>query len=288
MSAMRSEKGFTLVELVVVIVLSTIVVSFAAMFIAGPVRGFADQVRRAELVDLAESSVRRMGRDIHRALPNSIRITNSGSTVALEMINTIDGARYRERPPPGDPSKRLQFAAADDAFNTMGEFTGISKPFSSTSHYLSVYNVGVPGADAYELANVITPPGTQIDIDTDSIAGEDNVTLSPAFRFAYGSPAQRIFLVDGPVSYLCDTAAGTLTRYAGYGIATSHTSRDSAAELLAAGATDTLVADQVDACSIAYAPGTSQRAGLVTLQLAIADAGEAVSLLHQVHVNNVP
>ena len=90
------------------------------------------------------------------------------------------------------------------------------------------------------------------------------------------------------MSYLCDTAAGTLTRYAGYSIATSHTSRDSAAELISAGATDTLVADQVSACSIAYAPGTSQRAGLVTLQLSIADAGESISLLHQVHVNNVP
>ena len=44
--------GFTLVELVVVIVLSTIVISFMAMFIAGPVRGYTDQVRRAELVDL--------------------------------------------------------------------------------------------------------------------------------------------------------------------------------------------------------------------------------------------
>ncbi len=285
---MRNASGFTLIELVVVIVLSTIVVSFMAMFIAGPIRGYTDQVRRAELVDLAETSLHRMSRDVHRALPNSIRVTGSGSVVALEMINTIDGVRYREKPPPDDATKQLDFTTSDDAFNSIGAFTGISKPFTSTSHYLSIYNVGVPGANAYELANVITPPGTQINIDADAVAGEDNVTLSPAFRFAYGSPAQRVFLVDGPLSYLCDLGAGTLTRYAGYSIAASQSNRDSAAELSAAGATNTLIASHISACSITYAPGTSQRAGLVTLQISIADSGETISLLHQVHVQNVP
>jgi MSHA biogenesis protein MshO len=285
---LSNEKGFTLIELVVVIVLSTIVVSFMAMFIVVPVQGYVDQVRRAELVDVAENSLSRIARDIHRALPNSIRVTSSGSVLALEMINTVDGVRYREQPPPDDDTKQLNFSAADDAFNSVGVFTGVSKPFSSSSHYLSVYNVGVPGANAYELVNVITPPGTQINIDTDAIAGEDNVTLSPAFQFAYGSPARRIFLVDGPLSYLCDLSAGTLTRYWGYSITGSQSNRDSAAELVAAGASDTLVADHVSACSIAYAPGTSQRAGLVTLQLAVTDTAETISLLHQVHVNNAP
>ena len=285
---MRNMKGFTLIELVVVIVLSTIVVSFMVMFIAGPVRAYTDQARRGELVDLAEGALRRVARDVRRALPNSVRVTTSGSVVALEMLNTIDGVRYREQPPPDDPAKQLDFAAADSAFNSVGTFTGISKPFSSTSHYLSVYNVGVTGADAYELANVITPPGTQIDIDADTVAGEDNVVMSPAFRFAYGSPARRIFLLDGPLSYLCDLSTGTLTRYSGYNVTASHSDRDSAAELIAAGAADTLIADQLASCAIAYAPGTSQRAGLVSLRLGIADVGETISLLHQVHVNNVP
>lgn len=285
---MKRARGFTLIELVVVIVLSAIVISFMAMFISGPVQGYTDQVRRAALVDVTDNSLRRMARDIRRALPNSIRVTTAGAVVAIEMINTVDGVRYRERPPPANPARILDFSAADDSFNTIGEFTAISKPFSSTQHYLSIYNVGVPGADAYELANVITPPGTQIDIAADALGGEDSVNLSPAFRFAYGSPQQRIFLVDGPVSYLCDPLSGTLTRYAGYSIAASQSQRDSAGELLGAGASSAVVANQVSACNMAYAPGTSQRAGLVSLQLAASDSGETISLLHQVHVNNVP
>lgn len=282
------QKGFTLVELVITITLTTIVVSFMALFISGPVRAYNDQGRRAELVDLAENSLRRVARDVRRALPNSVRVNASGSVVALEMLSTVDGARYRDRPPPGDPSKRLQFAAPDDAFNSVGSFRNISRPFSSNNHYLSIYNVGVPGADAYELANVITPPGTQIDIDADAVPGEDNVRVSPAFRFAFPSPGQRMFLVEGAVTYLCDTNAGTLARYSGYAITADQADRNSDAELLGAGAASTLVTNRVSACDMVYAPGTAQRAGLVSIALAVADAGETVSLLHQVHVDNVP
>lgn len=281
-------RGFTLIELVITIALSTIVVSFMAVFISGPVASYTDQSRRALLVDLAENSLRRIARDVRRALPNSVRVTLSGNATALELMNTVDGARYRNRPPPGDPSKRLQFSAPDDAFNSIGTFQNISKPFSSNSHFLSIYNVGVPGANAYELSNVITPPGTQIDIDDDSIPGEDNVRVSPAFNFAHASPGQRVFLVDGPVTYLCDRSAGTLVRYSGYSITADQTNRDSSAELLAAGANATLVANRVSDCTIAYAPGTSQRAGLVSIALAVSDTGETVTLLHQVHVDNVP
>jgi len=58
--------------------------------------------------------------------------------------------------------------------------------------------------------------------------------------------------------------------------------------LLAAGADATLVTNRVSNCSMTYAPGTSQRAGLVSIALAVTDTGETVSLLHQVHVDNVP
>ncbi len=284
----KNARGFTLVELVVTIVLSTIVVSFMAIFISGPVESYTHQVRRAELVDLAENSLRRIARDIRRALPNSVRLNSSGSIVALELLNTVDGARYRDRPPPGNPAKRLQFSAPDDAFNSIGSFRNITRPFSSNVHYLSIYNVGVPGANAYELTNVITPPGTQIDIAADAIPGEDNVQVSPAFKFAFASPGQRVYLIDSPVTYLCDGIAGTLVRYSSYTINADQTNRNSDAELLAAGANTTLIANRVSNCSMTYSPGTSQRAGLVSIELAVSDAGETVSLLHQIHVDNVP
>ncbi len=280
--------GFTLIELIITMTITVIVASFAAYFIAAPIRGFNDQVRRAELVDSAESSLRRMGRDIRRALPNSVRITTSGSITALEILNAVEGVRYRAGPPPGNLNARLTFSAADGAFNSIGLFSAITKPFSSTTHYLSVYNVGTAGANAYELSNVITPTGTQIDIDAAAEAGEDNVTLSPSCQFAYPSPRQRVYLVDTPVTFLCDTATGNLTRYAGYTIATNQADRDSDAELLAAGAAAALLSDNLSSCGFTFTPGTAQRAGLVTMSLNVAQAGETIVLLQQVHVDNVP
>ncbi len=284
---MRRQGGFTLVELVVTIVLSTIVVSFMALFITGPVTAYNDQARRAELVELSESALRGITREVRRALPNSIRVRTNGAIVALEMLNTVDGVRYRTRPP-GSQAQRLRFNNTDDSFNSVGAFNNIARPFSSTTHYLSVYNVGVPGADAYELANVITPAGTQINIAADGATGEDRVTLSPAFRFAYESPRQRVFLVDGPVSYLCNTITGELKRYSGYAINASHSARDSEAELLAAGAAESTVVYNASGCGFSYAPGTSERAGLLSASLTVSEAGESVSLLRQAHVDNVP
>jgi len=280
--------GFTLVELVITITITVIVASFSAFVISGPVSGFNDQVRRAELVDSAESSLRRIGRDVRRSLPNSVRITTNGSITALELLNVVEGVRYRAGPPPGDANARLIFNTADGAFNSIGLFNAITKPFSSTTHYLSVYNVGVAGADAYELSNVITPPGTQIDIDAAAEAGEDNVQLDPWFQFAYPSPRQRIYLIDTPVSFLCDTATGNLTRYAGYAIATNQADRDSAVELLAAGGVAALMSDNLTACTFTFTPGTAQRDGLVTMSLTVADAGESIVLLQQAHIDNVP
>ncbi|MDX1481058.1 MAG: type II secretion system protein, partial [Woeseiaceae bacterium] len=171
------ERGFTLIELVITMVLSVIVVSFMAQFISGPVQGYADQSRRAELVDLADTALRRLTRDVRGALPNSLRVRDNGTTVALELLAADDGARYRDVPPPAADDDLLDFTVADDAFNVVSGFLNIAKPFSSTSHYLSIYNAGVPDADAYELSNVITPPGTSIDISAAASPGEDRVEL---------------------------------------------------------------------------------------------------------------
>lgn len=282
------QHGFTLVELVTALTLTAAVATFAAYFIAVPVQGYTDLARRAALVDKAELALRRAGRDLRRALPNSVRIRDNGGIIAVEMLDTLDGGRYRAGPPPADPNKELDFSAPDNAFNSIGPFRTIAKPFSSTTAYLSIYNVGVAGANAYELANVITPPNTRIDIVADGIANEDNVTLTPAFRFAYASPAQRMFLVSGPVTYLCDPLSGTLTRYAGYAIASDQAVRDSDAELLGAGANRSVISDAVSGCAFTFAPGTAQRAGLVSARLEVADSGERVTLLHQIHVMNVP
>ena len=289
-----ADRGFTLIELVVTITLSAIVVAFAAMFIVTPVNSYRAQARRAELVDSADSVLRLMARDIRSALPNSVRVTRNGNVAVLGLIATVDGVRYRSTGATANALEELNFGSPDGSFNAVSLFDGITRPFTTTTHYLSIYNVGVPGADAYSGTNVITPPNTTIDIRTSTnllFPNEDVVTVTPAFRFAYTSPARRVFLVSGPVSYLCNESTGLIQRFAGGDLAANISSSDSDAELSGAGglgATPSRVATDATACSFDYAPGAAQRAGLVTLRITLSRDGESVWLVHQVHVENGP
>src|SRR5256885_12861575 len=101
------QRGVTLIELVTTIAVGSVVVAFMAMFIVVPVTAYTAQTRRAQLVDDAESALRFLGRDLRSSLPNSVRITTSGTVTALEFLATIDGARYRDGGPLSNPALDL-------------------------------------------------------------------------------------------------------------------------------------------------------------------------------------
>jgi MSHA biogenesis protein MshO len=278
--------GMTLIELVIVIVLSAIVVSFMTRLIVIPIDAFTAQKQRAQLGDAADGALRLIARDLRSALPNSVRTQVNGNVTALEMLATVDGARYQDNGPLSNTALSLDFTAPDAAFSTTVPFSQITLPYSSSNSYLAIYNVGVPGANAYALANVMTPTGTTITITAGVTSNAQLVTLNPAFQFSFGSPAKRVYLVSGPISYLCNTSSGLLTRYSGYAISAAQPA--TAAALIAAGASSGLVATNATGCQFTYASGTSQRVGMATLVLQLASNGQVIQLLEQTHLVNAP
>lgn len=254
--------------MVVVLVIVGILAALGGMFIVRPIQGFLDLSRRAKLVDGAETALRRMQRDIRRALPNSVRIGSGGST--LELLHTVDGGRYRAYGPSAGAEDILDFTRADtDGFEVLGNLE--AAPGSGQS--VVVYNLTAtgPSGNAYLGDN-------RTGIRNDSSASR--ILLEPPVQFPRSSPYQRFFIVDEPVSYVCDTGAGTLTRHAGYAISTIQPSSP--------GGSSAIMARNVSACNFSYQPGTYQRAGLVALRLQITEEGESVTLLHQIHVENAP
>jgi prepilin-type N-terminal cleavage/methylation domain-containing protein len=149
----RIARGFTLVELVITITVASIIVVFMALFIVMPMNAYSTQTQQAALVDAADSALRFMARDLRSALPNSVRVSTSGTVTALELLATADGARYQDGGPFSNPALVLDFTTADTAFATTVPFTQLTLPWSSSSFYLSIYNVGVPGANAYQMTN---------------------------------------------------------------------------------------------------------------------------------------
>jgi MSHA biogenesis protein MshO len=320
----RRSRGVTLIELIVVITISGIIAAVLGKIIIRPIQGYESQVHRAALVDAAEMTVRRLARDIRQALPNSVRVrdalgnTNSvscstaGTICSIEMLNTVDGARYRDGPGQipgghnhGPTAFRLKVPGTDsDGFNIVGFFQNITIPYDSSAQNpptrLAIYNQGVTGADAYADANapagvavVMTNPAAttftiRMDGQEDSTAFNDEHQVKPAsgnFVFHYASPNQRVYIVDTPISYVCSAGtSGNITRYSSYAITAAQAATP-------VGATNiSLLSTPVSACNFSYSPGTNQRAGLVTIDVTVTDvsSGEQVRLLHQVHVDNSP
>ena len=129
-----SRSGFSLVELVTTIALTGLLAVGFAQLLQHPIRGYAAVSRRAELVSIADASMRRMARDLRRALPNSIRIAAGGT--AIELLHTQGGARYRLDPgvnDPGGPAEqdhradddRLGFGG-DTRWNVLGRVRNVA------------------------------------------------------------------------------------------------------------------------------------------------------------------
>lgn len=292
----RRQSGATLVEIVVVVILAGILAGGIAVFLTAPFEGYRDVNRRARLVDAAESALRRMGRDVRRALPNSVRVGAGGT--ALELLYAADGGRYRRQggvnPGPvdhGAPSDWLSFAASgDSSWNLLGRFEALSfgygTPLAAGSRLAVFPTSTLIYTDAATSANpgLITAATNQITIADDG--DEDQLQLASPQTFRFESPEQRVFVVSGPVSYLCDLATGRIDRYSAYDIVQNQPTSPAVAPLDVA--SSARVATSVATCSFVYRPGPPQRGGLLILELGLAEAGEQVRLLHQVHVENTP
>lgn len=275
-------RGFSLIELIVVIVITGVIASVVGLFITGPIQGFIDQSRRGELVDAAQLALTRMGRDVRAALPNSIRITGT----SLEMLLATDGDRYRVEAP-GTADDRLQFTAADAAFNTLGALGSASATPAvaySVTGALAIYPLRQTGSDPYNAADGVMTSFGAINVTPVVVSGanEYQVSLaSGAHQFKFDSPTRRVFLVSGPVTYRCNPPQ--LLRYDGYTVA--------AAQDAEPDVTPVVMASNVQACTFQYSPGTAQRNAVVSIALSLADAAaleERVRLVRQIHVSNAP
>src|SRR5258708_25290196 len=94
--AAQREGGFTLTEAIIVIVITGILFVAVAVFIQSPVKGFFDTARRAQLVDIADTALQRIGRDVRLALPNTVRLATSGGQETTVVFLATAG-----RPFPG-------------------------------------------------------------------------------------------------------------------------------------------------------------------------------------------
>lgn len=256
--------GFTLIEMIIVIAITAIVGSMVALFLRAPLDSYIAQDRRARLADTADSALRRMARDIRLALPNSVRVTSSGGVTYLEFLGTRSGGRYRAQ----GGGDILDFTGADNSFDVLGPAIDM-QPGDS----IAVYNLGINGADAWA--------GNTVSAYTGGMASLTTIPITPK-QFPLASPGNRFQVVGGPVTYVCNPGAGTLTRFWGYTPAIVQPTPPPAP------ASSALLANRVTACNLIYQPGVTERGGLVSMTLSLSQAGETVNLYATTQVSNQP
>ena len=282
-----TQRGFTLVELIMVIVIMGVIGGMVSVFMKSPIDAYVDSARRAALTDVADTAVRRMARDIRKALPNSLRQSIAPAVVntqCIEFIPTKSGGRYRAELNATGGGDLLDFTLADTSFNMLGTNAGPADQTIAPGDFIAIYNLGIPGADAYAADNTALVTGVAAAVAP--IINETAITID-AKKFPLASGNNRFHVIpeaETMVSYVCN--GGSLWRRAS-NVATTAATNVVANSCSVAGAT--LLANNVAACNFVYNGSDLQRNGLVQLGITFTDAsGETVNLYHEVHVSNAP
>jgi len=287
--------------LVITITIVSAISVMAMGFLYYPVQSYSDIARRAQLVYTAEQALRRMERDIRNSIPNSLRVKSVGGIQAIEMINVVEGFRYRRRSPGGNAAV-ISFNQADVSFNIFNTFPAAM--LGNNGYRAIVYNIGaegagsdapISGANVYASGlsagpfppvntHVISPAATTMTLS--NVGNEGQVVFAPGFQFGMESPQQRIFFTDTPISYVCNSSTGSIIRYQDYTIQQTQPYDSTVAPLNTT--SSALLANQVSACNFTYQPGTSRRSGTIGIQLTMMGGNEQIRLMQQIAVSNAP
>jgi MSHA biogenesis protein MshO len=254
-------RGFTLVELVTVMMVLGILSVGTVRFITDSSQGFATTVTRSELAGDARFVVERVAREVRDALPNSIRVSGG----CLEFVPVAGASSYTTLPTAGAATS-FKSVPVDPL------------PIPALSRVAVFPNLGI-----YDLTSpaVVSPTVT---ISAPDANNEVTVTMASAHQFSVESPTKRYFLVSDPVS-LC-VAGGQLWRYSGYGFLSP---QPLVADLPSAMPGRALLAQSITSVApIALNDATLTRNAVLAVDMEFSRGGDTIGIEHTVQVRNVP
>lgn len=269
----RRERGFTLVEAIMAIVITGILSVMVAVFIKAPVEGYFDTVRRAKLTDEADTSLRFIARELHAALPNSISCTSAGGSATLSFRSIRSGGRYRENETSAGAGNPLQFGTGTSGYDTIGGGGDATlkdahgATIASGTAAIGNLGSGVAVCDATQTSPSNTPAVTALAAPSVTFSGTPTVPGACDLQLAAAPDPNdrlpgRFYMIDpSAVAYAC--GATGLTR------------------------NGARMSDRVSSCQIACI-GMNATVQTISIGLTLTDSGESMTLFRQIHVENYP
>jgi MSHA biogenesis protein MshO len=267
--------GFTLVELILVIIVLGIVTTVTTSYLGLGVRMYTEANERAKLLNQSRFAIERLTRELRNVVPNSVRIQGS----CIEFMPLSAAARYSIAPFDSAGTSLTFYSALpewqdadasnDNILVKNGDYVSIY-PTLSSHIYSDIVSAGVEKRTVQIAAHPVAAAGT--------------VSLSIASnRFPAQSSSQRMYLMpSSPVSY-CLTN-GQLRRYDNYAVTATQQVMNSSGGILMA---ENL--EQGSFQPFTIAPAVLQRNSVVHIILKFqSDVGDDLFFNQEVHIPNVP
>lgn len=254
------DRGFTLLELVLVMVLLGALAAFSSAFLGQGAKVYVDAVARDRLMSEVRFGLERLNRELRDAVPGSVTLSSNGSCVQFWPIKAA--ARYVSAPISSSVSTLTQLQPL------------LGNP--AVGDYALVYPLGLDISQQQCSSSTCVLAVSAISAVSSGSAMVQTVSLQPLSGsyngFGAASPGQRVYYANQQVQY-CQQ--GSLLVRSERSLASTTT-------------TSATMAAHLQRLTFSVPAATTAAQGMVRAELVVAQGDDVLNLSHLVEVANVP